>query len=98
MILSAWIWTSHIRSRPSCIAHGSEKQGGQHEGSMPPVTSPVSLVISLTLDGKEANMDNLNIWHKHNVEAGVPQAHAPAQEPQVHPQPFPEGLGRAQLQ
>jgi hypothetical protein len=54
--------------RPFGIAHGSEKQGGQHEGSMSPVTWPVSLVISLTLDGKEANM--VNIWHKHNVEAG----------------------------
>jgi hypothetical protein len=57
-------------SRPSCIAHGSGKQGGRHEGSMSPVTSPVSLVIFLTLDGKEANMDNLDTWHKHNVEAG----------------------------
>ena len=54
--------------RPFGVAHGSEKQGGQHEGSMSPVTWPVSFVISLTLDGKEANL--LNIWHKHDVEAG----------------------------
>ena len=55
--------------RPFGIAHGSEKQGGQHEGSMSPVTWPVNLVISLTLDGKEANM--VNIWHRHNIAAGA---------------------------
>jgi hypothetical protein len=55
--------------RPFGIAHGSEKQGGQHEGSMSPVTWPVNLVISLTLDGKEANM--INIWHRHNIMAGA---------------------------
>ena len=55
--------------KPFGIAHGSEKQGGQHEGSLSPVTWPVSFVISLTLDGKEANM--VNIWHKHDVEAGA---------------------------
>ena len=54
--------------RPFGIAHGSEKQGGQHEGSLSSVTWPVSFVISLTLDGKDANM--INIWHKHDVEAG----------------------------
>jgi hypothetical protein len=31
--------------RPFGIAHGSEKQGGQHEGGMSPVTWPVNLVI-----------------------------------------------------
>ena len=54
--------------RPFGIAHGSEKQGGQHEGSYSPVTWPVNFVISLTLDGKDANL--VNIWHKHDVEAG----------------------------
>ena len=54
--------------RPFGIAHGSEKQGGQHEGSLSAVTWPVSFVISLTLDGKDANL--VNIWHKHDVEAG----------------------------
>lgn len=54
--------------RPFGIAHGSEKQGGQHEGSLSAVTWPVSFVISLTLDGKDANM--VNIWHKYDVEAG----------------------------
>ena len=54
--------------RPFGVAHGSEKQGGQHEGSLSPVTWPVSFVISLTLDGKEANM--VNIWHSHDLRAG----------------------------
>jgi hypothetical protein len=54
--------------RPFGIAHGSERQGGQHEGSNSPVTWPVSFVISLTLDGKEANM--VNVWHKHDIVAG----------------------------
>lgn len=54
--------------RPFGIAHGSEKQGGQHEGGMSPVTWPVNFVITLTLDGKDANV--VNIWHKHDIEAG----------------------------
>ena len=54
--------------RPFGVAHGSEKQGGQHEGGMGPVTWPVNFVISLILDGKDANV--VNIWHRYNVEAG----------------------------
>ena len=54
--------------RPFGIAHGSEKQGGQHEGGIAPVTWPVNFVISLVLDGKDANV--VNIWHRYNVEAG----------------------------
>ena len=54
--------------RPFGIAHGSEKQGGQHEGSHSAGTWPVSFVVSLTLDGKDANV--LNIWSNHDVEAG----------------------------
>lgn len=54
--------------RPFGIAHGSEKQGGQHEGSMSSVQWPVSFVISLILDGKDANL--VNIWNFHDVEAG----------------------------
>ena len=54
--------------RPFGIAHGSEKQGGQHEGSMSAVQWPVSFVISLILDGKDANL--VNIWNFHDVEAG----------------------------
>jgi hypothetical protein len=54
--------------RPLGVAHGSEKQGGQHEGSLAPVTWPVDFVISLVLDGKDANM--VNIWHRFDVESG----------------------------
>ena len=54
--------------RPFGVAHGSEKQGGQHEGGLGPVTWPVNFVVSLVLDGKDANV--VNIWHRYNVEAG----------------------------
>ena len=54
--------------RPFGIAHGSEKQGGQHEGSMSSVQWPVSFVISLILDGKDANV--VNIWNSMDIEAG----------------------------
>ncbi len=55
-------------AKPFGIAHGSEKQGGQHEGGMSPVTWPVNFVITLTLDGKDANV--VNIWHTHDIDAG----------------------------
>lgn len=54
--------------KPFGVAHGSEKQGGQHEGTMSSVQWPVSFVISLILDGKDANV--VNIWNFHDVEAG----------------------------
>ena len=54
--------------RPFGVAHGSEKQGGTHEGSLSPATWPVNFVISLTLDGKEANV--VNVWNSHDIEAG----------------------------
>ena len=54
--------------RPFGVAHGSENQGGQHEGTLSSVQWPVNFVISLVLDGKDANV--INIWHYHNIEAG----------------------------
>jgi hypothetical protein len=54
--------------KPFGVAHGSEKQGGQHEGTMSSVQWPVSFVVSLVLDGKDANV--VNIWNYHDVEAG----------------------------
>ena len=54
--------------RPFGVAHGSEKQGGQHEGSLSAATWPVNFVTTLTLDGKDANV--VNVWHKHDIEAG----------------------------
>ena len=54
--------------RPFGVAHGSEKQGGQHEGGLAAVTWPVSFVISLILDGKDANV--VNLWNSMDVEAG----------------------------
>jgi hypothetical protein len=55
-------------ARPFGVAHGSEKQGGQHEGSMSAATWPVNFVISLILDGKDANV--VNVWYNHQIEAG----------------------------
>ena len=54
--------------RPFGITRGSEKQGGQNEGSLSAANWPVSFIVSLTIDGKESNV--LNIWHYHDVHAG----------------------------
>jgi hypothetical protein len=54
--------------RPLGITRGSEKQGGQNEGTSAPATWPVSFVVSITIDGKESNV--LNLWHHTNLSAG----------------------------
>ena len=54
--------------RPLGITRGSEKQGGQNEGTMGAATWPVSFVVSITIDGKESNV--LNLWHHTNLSAG----------------------------
>jgi len=54
--------------RPFGITRGSEKQGGQNEASQSPATWPVCFVVSLVLDGKEANV--VNIWHRHHLSSG----------------------------
>lgn len=54
--------------KPFGITRGSEKQGGQNEASQSPATWPVCFVVSLVLDGKEANV--VNIWHRHHLSAG----------------------------
>ena len=54
--------------RPFGIVRGSEKQGGQNEGTLSPATWPVAFVVSVTIDGKESNV--LNIWHHKNINAG----------------------------
>lgn len=54
--------------RPFGIVRGSEKQGGQDQATISPATWPVSFIVSLTIDGKEANV--LNIWHHHELHAG----------------------------
>ena len=54
--------------KPFGVTRGSEKQGGQDEGTLSAATWPVSFVVSLTIDGKESNV--LNIWHHHELHAG----------------------------
>jgi hypothetical protein len=54
--------------RPLGITRGSERQGGQNEGTSAPATWPVSFVVSITIDGKESNV--LNLWHHTNLSAG----------------------------
>jgi hypothetical protein len=54
--------------RPLGIVRGSEKQGGQDQTGLGPATWPVCFVVSVTLDGKEANV--LNVWHHQALDAG----------------------------
>ena len=54
---------------PFGVAHGSQRQGGQHEGKNSAVTWPVNYVTSLVLDGRDT--DILNIWNFHDVDAGI---------------------------
>ncbi len=54
--------------KPFGVAYGSERQSSNHEGSLSPATWPVNFVISLTLDGKEANV--VNVWNSYDIEAG----------------------------
>lgn len=53
---------------PFGVVRGSEKQGGQHEMGLSPVSWPVNFVGTLVIDGKERNV--LNYWHNKDVAAG----------------------------
>jgi len=55
-------------ARPFGITHGSEKQGGTHEGSMGPVTFPVNFITSLVVSGRTENV--VNMWRDSNMSAG----------------------------
>ncbi len=55
-------------ARPFGVAHGSEKQGGQHEGSHHPVVFPVNFMTSLAVSGKIDNL--INYWRDFDVSAG----------------------------
>lgn len=54
--------------RPFGIAHGSEKQGGNHEGTLNPVIGPTNFVTTMVIDGKVQNL--ANIWRCCDVRAG----------------------------
>jgi hypothetical protein len=55
-------------ARPFGIAHGSEKQGGQHEGSNHPVVFPVNFITSLAVSGRIENL--VNAWRDFDMSAG----------------------------
>jgi hypothetical protein len=51
--------------RPFGVMHGSEKQGGQHEGKNTAVTFPVDYVSTFAVAGKLLKVNNL--WRNSNV-------------------------------
>lgn len=55
-------------ARPFGIAHGSEKQGGQHQGSTHPVVFPVDFITTLAVSGRVENL--VNAWRDFDVSAG----------------------------
>lgn len=61
-----WIFANRVV--PWGVAAGSEKQGGQHEMTLAPVTGAASHMSTLTLDGR--NFDIINIWSNVQVHAG----------------------------
>ena len=54
--------------RPFGIPTGSEKQGGQHQGSNSAITWPVDFVTTLTIDGLVINM--VNFWRHEDLNSG----------------------------
>ena len=55
-------------ARPFGVAHGSENQGGQHEGSHGPVVYPVNFITSLAVSGQVQNL--VNAWRDYDLSAG----------------------------
>lgn len=53
---------------PFGVAHGSERQGGQHEGTMAPVSWACNFVTTLYTDGYVRNL--CNIWKESHISAG----------------------------
>lgn len=54
--------------RPFGVTHGSENQGGQHEGSNGPVVYPVNFITSLAVSGQVQNL--VNLWRDYDISAG----------------------------
>lgn len=55
-------------ARPFGICHGSEMQGGQHEGGNGPVTWPVNFITSMAVSGRVENL--VNLWRDLDIDAG----------------------------
>jgi hypothetical protein len=54
--------------RPFGVPTGSERQGGQHQGSNSAITWPVDFVTTLTIDGLVINL--VNFWRHEDVNSG----------------------------
>ena len=68
LTLDDLIYLVRMCLRPLGIVRGSEKQGGQSETTLSPVSWPVPAMVTLVLDGKDGNV--INVWHNHTFEAG----------------------------
>lgn len=55
-------------AKPFGIVIGSEKQGGQHEGSTKPVTYPVNFITTIAVCGRVENITNM--WREHDMSNG----------------------------
>jgi len=55
-------------ARPFGVVIGSEKQGGQHEGSTKPVTYPVNFIATMAVCGRIENVTNM--WREHDMSNG----------------------------
>jgi hypothetical protein len=53
---------------PFGVVIGSDKQGGQHQGKSGPVTWPVDYVCTVTVDGRNENMQNM--WAGYKISSG----------------------------
>ena len=56
--------------RPIGVVIGSDKQGGQHQGSNKAVTFPVDFVATVSVDGRNENL--CNFWKCCDVNSGEP--------------------------
>ena len=55
-------------ARPFGVAHGSEHQGGQHEGGDGAITFPVNFITTLSVGGKVENL--VNLWRDTDISSG----------------------------
>ena len=54
--------------RPLGVVIGSDKQGGQHEGSNKGITWPVAYIVTITIDGRNENL--CNFWRHLDISSG----------------------------
>ncbi|KAJ1465417.1 hypothetical protein T484DRAFT_3637357 [Baffinella frigidus] len=66
MIFAEELIRDHFR--PLGVVIGSEKQGGQHQGSNTAVTWPVAFIVTISINGKNENL--CNYWRGMNISSG----------------------------